>query len=162
MLVDDIDFRIIELLTKDSRTSFRKIAREIGLSTETAKRRYQKLQKEADMQPTITVDYVKLGYEAMAYFNVRVASQGRLPAIIEEVAKIPDVTTIIKAIGAFDLLLIALVRSVKHAFKIGEEIEAISDISRVTLDMFWLPRRGDPTLATFPPIGWHSLRKQTP
>jgi DNA-binding Lrp family transcriptional regulator len=158
MGMDDADLRIIEILAKNSRASFRKIAEETGLSTDTVMRRYQRLEKERQIQPTITVDSAKLGYEALAYFAVRVAAQNSLHKVIKEVSKIPDVTTIMKATGAYDLMLVACVRSIKHAFKIGEEIEATPDIRSVAIDLFLLPYQGD---ASFPPPGWHNLHTQT-
>jgi DNA-binding Lrp family transcriptional regulator len=41
--LDDIDVGILESLFKDGRASFRKISREIGVSTPTVKQRYEKL-----------------------------------------------------------------------------------------------------------------------
>ncbi len=154
--MDDTDLKIIDILFKDSRVSFRKIARETGLSTDTVMRRYQRLETEGEIQPIIKIDYAKLGYEAMVVFFVRVAALGSLSTIIETAAKIPDVISVITASGMYDLMVMALVRSVKHSFKIGEEIEKISDVSRVTIDLFQLPPDGD---ATFPPIGWNNLTK---
>jgi len=158
MGMDDADLRIIEILAKNSRASFRKIAKETGLSTDTVMRRYQRLEKERQIQPTITVDSAKLGYEALAYFAVRVAAKNSLHKVIEQVSEIPDVTTIMKATGPYDLMIVACVRSIKHAFKIGEEIEATPDIRSAAIDLFLLPYKGD---ASFPPPGWHNLHTQT-
>lgn len=154
--MDDTDLKIIDILLKDSRVSFRKIAKETGLSTDTVMRRYQRLENEDEIQPIIKIDYAKLGYEAMVVFFVRVAALGSLSTIIETAAKIPDVISVITASGMYDLMVMALVRSVKHSFKIGEEIEKIPDVSRVTIDLFQLPPDGD---ATFPPRGWNNLTK---
>jgi len=155
--MDEADLRIIETLAKNSRASFRRIAKELGVSTDTVIRRYQRLEKEGEIQPTITVDYVKLGFEALAYFAVRVFAKSDVSKIIEEIAKIPNVTTIMKATGSYDLLLVTCVRSMTHAFKIGEEIEAKSGTSKVDLDLFWPPQKGE---ASFPPTGWHNLHKE--
>lgn len=155
--MDDIDSQIIDILAKNSRVSFRRISKETGLSTDTVMRRYQRLEKEGQIQPVITVDYAKLGYESMAFFFIRVTAQSSLSTTAEEVAKIPDVIAIITATGLYDLMVIALVRGIKHSFKIGNEIEKISNIRKVTIDLFQLPPEGD---ATFPPPGWHNLQKQ--
>jgi DNA-binding Lrp family transcriptional regulator len=156
--MDDTDFRIIEVLKKNSRASFRKIAKATGLSTDTVMRRYQKLEKEGVVQPTITVDLVKLGYEAIVYFKVKVTSQNSLPAIIDGIAEIPDVTAIIRATGEYDLLLLACAKSINHMFKIGEDIERIVGIRSVSIDHFNLTKE----YTTFPPPAWHNLHLKTP
>jgi len=49
--MDDADLRIIETLVKNSRASFRRIAKQTGLSTDTVMRRYKRLEKEGKIQP---------------------------------------------------------------------------------------------------------------
>jgi Lrp/AsnC family transcriptional regulator for asnA, asnC and gidA len=137
--LDEVDLKIIDILSKNSRTSFRKIAKEMKISTDTVMRRYKKLEKEGKIQPTITVDCAKLGYEAMVGFNVRVEKQSSLPKVMTEVGKIPDIVTTIRLLGTFDdLLLIACVRSLTHVTKIGEKIEATPGIKKVIMDPFWV------------------------
>ncbi len=157
--MDDKDSKIIDILRKDSRVSFRKIAKETGLSTDTVMRRYQKLEKEGVIQPTIKVDLVKLGYEAMTNFTVKVTAQSDLSAVIKEAAKIPDVLAIIGVAGKYDLLLMTCVRSINHVFEIGDEIAKIPGIRRIAIDQFILPFKGD---ATFPPPVWHNLNTRQP
>jgi len=45
--MDQLDLAIIEKLTADARMSFRKIAKDLGVSPDTVINRYQTLQKEA-------------------------------------------------------------------------------------------------------------------
>ena len=159
--MDDVDAWIVEILAKNSRVSFRKIAKETGLSTDTVTRRYQKLEKEGVIHPTIKVDLAKLGYQADIWYVIKVVSQSSLPEIMKEVAKIPDVTAIIRATGAHDLLLIAHVRDFKHTFEIGESIKATKGVRTVAVGRF-IPRcKFDEFDATFPPPIWHNLNTQT-
>jgi len=156
--MDDADLRIIETLVKNSRASFRRIAKQTGLSTDTVMRRYKRLEKEGKIQPTITVDLTKLGYETMVWYTARVGGQSDISKVIEEVAKIPNLTTIMKATGPYDLMLVACVRNISHAYKIGEEIEAIPGIIKVGIDLYLPPFNVN---ASFPPPDWHNLHKQT-
>jgi DNA-binding Lrp family transcriptional regulator len=158
--MDDTDSKIIDVLLKNSRMSFRKIAKETGLSTDTVMRRYQKLEKEGVIQPTIKVNLEKLGYEAQVFFAVKVASQSSLKEIIEKASEIPDLTNIIKVNGEYDLWLVAVARNIKHVFKIGDEISKIPGIIKVILlyqDTFSYPDAN-----IFPPTGYHNLHLRTP
>jgi DNA-binding Lrp family transcriptional regulator len=157
--MDDLDLRIIEILAKNSRVSFRKIAKETGLSTDTVMRRYKKLEEEGEIQPTIIVDYVKLGYEGLVYFIGGFHPKGNPSKVIEEVTKIPNVIAIMKASGSYDLVIVACMRSITHAFKIGEEIAAKSgNMVNIGIDLFLLALKG---FDTIPPTDWHNLHTQT-
>ena len=155
--MDEADLRIIETLAKNSRASFRKIAKETGLSTDTVMRRYKRLEREGEIHPTIIVDFMKLGFEGFVYFAVRVSAESSLSKVTEEVARIPNVTTIMKATGPYDLMIVACVRNMTHAFKIGEEIEETSGITKAAIDLFLPPYSGE---ACFPPPDWHNLHTQ--
>ena len=150
---DEIDRKIVALLAKDSRASFREIAKTLGLSVDTVTRRYQKLEKDNVIQPTITVNLDKLGYEAFVFFGLKVASQNVLRQITEKVSKIPDVTAVMENTGDFDLMIIAAVRSIKHTFKVGEDISNIAGVRRVAISEFQLPKED----AIYPPPPWYNL-----
>lgn len=153
--LDELDHQIIEFLAKDSRASFRKIAKEIGSSADTIMRRYKKLEKDKVIQPTITINLVKLGYEALATFGLKVVSQNVLRQITEKVAEIPDVTAVMETTGEHDLMVIAAVRSIRHTFKVGEDISNINGVRKVSIDQLQLPPSEE--IGIFPPPPWHNL-----
>ncbi|MCW4018751.1 MAG: AsnC family transcriptional regulator [Candidatus Bathyarchaeota archaeon] len=158
--MDDIDVRIIEFLTHDSRASFRKIAKETGLSTDTVMRRFQKLEENEVIQPIITVDPTKLGYEAFVFYGLKVASQGGLRQVTEKVAEIPDITAVMETTGEYDLTVIGVVRNIKHIFQIGEEIAKVQGIRKIIIDRISLPPAS--VTARYPPAPWHNLHIKTP
>ena len=157
--MDDIDLKIIKILTRNSRTSFRSISKQTGISTDTIIRRYQRFEKERIIHPVITIDYEKMGYQGIVFFFVRIKGKDNSELIIEELTKIPGIIGITNATGLYDMMICALVRDVKHAFKIGREIKQIPNIVKVTIDLFWLPPQEG---AIFPPTGWHNLIRQEP
>jgi DNA-binding Lrp family transcriptional regulator len=141
-------------LTKDSRASFRKIAKQTGLSFDTIARRYQELEENHVIQPTIRVNLLKLGYEAFVFFGLKVESQNVLRLITNKVGKIPDVTAVMETIGEYDLMVIATVRNINHTFKVGEDISNVPGVRRVSVERFHLPQSND---LVFPPPVWHNL-----
>ncbi|PVX25317.1 MAG: hypothetical protein CW691_04875 [Candidatus Bathyarchaeum sp.] len=129
--MDKLDFEIMEKLLNNSRSSFRKIGKELGVSTDTIIRRYTKLKKTGIIKPTINVDINKLGYEARAWYMISLMSQIDLSSTIDEVTHIPDVRKVIKAVGDFDLLVIAPIRDLKHMFQIGEALTKIHGVIKI-------------------------------
>jgi Lrp/AsnC family transcriptional regulator for asnA, asnC and gidA len=156
-ILDDIDRQIIEFLTKDSRASFRKIAKQTDVSVDTITRRYQKLEKNNVIQPTITVNLRKLGYEAVVFFGLKVASQNVLRKITEKVGTIPDITAVMETTGEYDLTVIAAVRNITHTFKVGEDISKVPGVRRVSIDKFALPSLPPWKDSVYPPPIWHNL-----
>lgn len=153
--LDDVDKKIIDYLSEDSRASFRKIAKKLGLSVDTITRRYQKLLEENVIRPTITIDPTKLGYEAFVFFSVKIESQTIVRNITNEVAKIPDITAVMETTGEYDLTVIALTKSFPHAFKIGEKISNVCGVRRVSIGQIDLSPFENSM--AYPPPFWHNL-----
>jgi len=71
--IDKIDRKIIELLKKDGRMSYRKIAEEIGRTEVTVRRRVRKLIKEGVIRKfTVVIDPVKIGKSVQAFISIPV------------------------------------------------------------------------------------------
>ncbi|MHA1583013.1 MAG: Lrp/AsnC family transcriptional regulator [Candidatus Baldrarchaeia archaeon] len=69
--IDKIDRKIIELLKRDGRMSYRKIAEEIGRTEVTVRRRVRKLIKEGVIKRfTVVIDPVKIGKSVQAFISV--------------------------------------------------------------------------------------------
>jgi Lrp/AsnC family transcriptional regulator for asnA, asnC and gidA len=103
--LDAIDFRIIDLLSKDSSTTFVEIAKNIGVSDATIHIRVRRL-KEAGVigNFTISVDNKRLGYGHLVFMGVNVG-----PGFAEEVtnglSSIDEILEIHEMHNRFDLLL---------------------------------------------------------
>jgi len=129
--MDNLDFEIIKKILDDCRIPFSKISNELGVSTETVIRRYNKLKDDGVIKPTAYVDIFKLGYGIRVWYMISLMSQIDKEATLEKIAKIPDIVRIIKAVGDYDLLAIAAVRDFKHMFEIGGNIEKIEGVLKI-------------------------------
>jgi DNA-binding Lrp family transcriptional regulator len=111
--------------------SFRKIAEEIGISTDTVIRRYERLVKSGAMKISIQINPEKLGIQANLDFSIAFAFQKETAPIVENLAKIPGVIIIIKTSGDFDLHVTSMVRDSIQQFEIQEEIAKIPNIAKM-------------------------------
>ncbi len=64
--IDRIDTEIIEKLAVNGRTTFKEIATELKVSTDTISKRYAKLKQNGDLKVVIQIDPTKIGYSAFA------------------------------------------------------------------------------------------------
>ena len=126
--------QIVEKLAKNGRASFRKISEEIGTSTDTVIKRYQKLKENGIIKVIIQIDPIRIGYQAILDLSIA-SSQNNLSTIVKRLAKIPDVVVIIKASGDYDIYAITLVRDIKQLLTIHDEIARIPGITRVETDI---------------------------
>jgi Lrp/AsnC family transcriptional regulator for asnA, asnC and gidA len=148
--LDETDIKISTILSRQSRTPFRQIAKELDLSTKTIIQRYNKLRSNLLTRSTITVDLNKLGYQALANIYVKVANRSKMNEIYSRLLKIPNVIVIIRLIGTYDLYIALVVEDFNSLFNAKNKIEGITGLE--TLDIFMHPVPTSWPLNLFPSL----------
>jgi DNA-binding Lrp family transcriptional regulator len=137
MNIDQIDQKIADKLSENGRISMQTLGREIGISPDTAKRRYEKLKNNGVLKVTIQINPVKIGYQAMCVFFT-VTSHENSFVLIEKISKIPDVISIMKTTGDYDLQIWAMAKDLGQLLFIQGEIGKIPGISRIDMEVLGL------------------------
>ena len=138
--VDDLDRQIVEKLTLNGRCSFTKIAKEIGVSTDTIVKRYYRLRKNNAMKVSIQINPNLIGYSSILDFNIAfTTSNGLTNTVVESLTKIPDIITITKTSGDYDLQLTAMVKDISHSFAIQDQISRICGITKIEVSARKIP-----------------------
>ena len=108
--MDYLDEKIITILKGDGRASNAGIAREVGVSEGTVRRRLKRLVKEDYIQIVAIPDATKLGFESQALIGIQVQ-----PDKIEEVANrlsdLSEVNWVAMTTGTFDIFAWATLRT---------------------------------------------------
>ena len=143
----ETDLFIINKMTEDARVSFRKIAKELGVSPDTVISRYKTLQKNGVIRgSTVVLNPKKIGYKGMAAFMVEsspthlVATEATPPEtspILERVIKMPDIILATKTVGDYDLLAIGVIKDVEHLIATGGDIAKIPGVKDLRVS-FWV------------------------
>lgn len=147
--MDKIDLAIIDKLTKNARTSFRRIAEDLGVSPDTVISRYVALQKDGVIRgSTIVLNPKKIGYQAMAAFMIDISpahimATESTPAdssfILDKLIQMPNIIVATKTVGDNDLLAIGVALDFEHLDKIRNEIERIPGVKDMQIS-FWVER----------------------
>jgi Lrp/AsnC family transcriptional regulator for asnA, asnC and gidA len=104
-VLDDVNLRIIDILSKDSSTPFVEIAKQIGISDATVHLRVRRLIAAGIIiKFTISVDNNLLGYDHLAFIRINL-KPGFADQVIEELSNIEEVLEIHEMHNAFDLFL---------------------------------------------------------
>jgi DNA-binding Lrp family transcriptional regulator len=126
--IDEIDRKIAKILSKKSRTPFKKIAEQLNISTKTVIRRYKKLRENLLTLSTIALDLDKLGYKALAHLYIKVSNRSKIPEIYSQLLQIPNLIVIIRFIGSYDLYSAIALEDFEKMFEAYEKIRTINGI----------------------------------
>ncbi len=142
--IDEIDRQITEILTQNSRTSFRKIAKQLGVSTKKVIQRYKRLKNHVLALSTITVNFKKLGFNAAVMFFAK-CERNKMPEINEKILQIPNVIVFQRFIGSYDLHALAVLEDFGALIRLQKNIRSIHGIEHVEffitdISTSWPPR----------------------
>ncbi|WP_297549849.1 Lrp/AsnC family transcriptional regulator [Thermococcus sp.] len=110
-MIDDLDIKIISLLQKNARLSYREIARELNVAVGTVYNRIKKLEDGGVIKGYAPVlDYEKLGFGLTAIIGIK--AQGRKITEIErQIAKKARAMMVYDITGEFDIIVVAKFKS---------------------------------------------------
>lgn len=111
--VDKIDLQIIRFLSKDGRTPFAQIAKELGVSNGMVRQRYQRLVQDGVLQIVAITNPLLMGFATMAQIGVK-ADVSRLEEIAEEIAEFEEVVYLVLVTGSYDLHVEVVCRDKIH------------------------------------------------
>ena len=139
VILDQTDRKIADKLSEGGRVSMEIVGKEIGISYGTAKRKYEKLKKNGVLKVTIQVNPNKIGYRAICIFFAVTSNENSL-AIIEEIGKIPDVISIMKTTGDYDLEIYAMVKDLVQFLSVQEQLGKVQGVTKIDVEITSLER----------------------
>jgi Lrp/AsnC family transcriptional regulator for asnA, asnC and gidA len=111
---DEIDQRILDYLSRDARTSNRRIADELRVTEGTVRARIKRMEDEGQIRITAITNIRKLANPALAFVWIEVdrGSQGR--EVAAALARHPQIGFVGIMVGRFDILAITMVQSAEQ------------------------------------------------
>jgi len=128
--LDDIDRRLLRELLKDSKRSYRELAKSIGVSAATVINHIQRLESAGVITGyTVRLDHERIGYELTVITEITV-SKGKLLETEEEIAKIPNVCAVYDVTGLTDAMIIAKFKSRRNLSNFTKKLLAMPYVER--------------------------------
>ena len=109
-LMDELDTRIIALLQEDGRASNAGIARRVGVSEGTVRRRLKRLVQEEYIRVVAQLDPGRMGYASEALVGVQV-DPDKVDQVANDLAGLEEVSWVTVTTGAFDVFAWATLQS---------------------------------------------------
>jgi DNA-binding Lrp family transcriptional regulator len=147
--MDETDVSIINKLTQDARMSFRKIAKELGISPDTVTNRYNALRQRGVIRgSTIVINPKRIGYQAMAVFTIDtsatpISANEYTPAdsslVLQKLIRLPSIIVATKTVGDHDVLAIGVAMDFEHLMKLRDDITRIPGVKDLQIS-FWVEK----------------------
>ena len=128
--IDDVDRKILTELLRDSRRSYRSIARRAGVSVGTVLTRIRKLEKSGVIKGySAVLDHEKLGYQLTVLAEITV-SKGKLLEMEEAIGKLPNTCAVYDVTGLTDAMVLAKFKSREELSKFTKNLLSMPFIDR--------------------------------
>ena len=115
---------------RDSRQSYREVAKKVGVSSGTVASRVRELEERGIVRRyTLLLDYEKLGYELTAITEI-IVSGGKMLNIGEEIAKMGQTCGVYNIMGDSDIMVVGKFKTRKELSDFTKKILTIPNVER--------------------------------
>ncbi|WP_416832543.1 MAG: Lrp/AsnC family transcriptional regulator [Erythrobacter sp.] len=129
--IDDLDRQLIEILSKDARTSNRKIAADLGVTEGTVRGRIRRLQKEGLIAFTAITSFELADNTKMAFIGAQV-DVDRVREVASRIAELDSINAVMVTMGRFNITAICLFNELDRLHEISsEQILSIDGVHHV-------------------------------
>ena len=102
--MDNVDRAIIEILQEDGRAPHAEMARRLGVSEGTVRRRLSKLRQDGVIRVVAIAEPEQLGYHTSAFIGLQV-DPARVEAVASELTALPEAERVAITTGSFDIFV---------------------------------------------------------
>ncbi len=128
---DELDMEIIGLLREDGRMSTQDIAKRLGSTSSTIRKRIRRLEDAKAMRVVAVTDFSAAGYDLLLAIGIEV-EQYNAEAVGRQLAELPEVFSVTMTTGPHDLeILVAAQTFDQLATFLHEEVSRIPGIGRL-------------------------------
>lgn len=130
--IDDLDRKILDIITNNARIPYLEVARECGVSGAAIHQRVQRLMRIGVIKGSeFKVDPVLVGFKTCAYIGIFLEHPGHFREVVEEFKKIPEIIECHYTTGNYSLFIKVYTLDNEHLKNILiEKIQNIPGIVR--------------------------------
>lgn len=141
--IDELDEKILRLITKNARIPFLEVARECGVSGAAIHQRVQRLLNLGVVSGSeFIVNTQKLGYNTCAYMGIHLEKAKFHQQVVKALQTIPEIVECHYTTGSYAIFIKIQTKTNKHLKKIiDEQLQEIDGIARtetfISLEMMF-------------------------
>ncbi|HEY8889070.1 MAG TPA: Lrp/AsnC ligand binding domain-containing protein [Clostridium sp.] len=113
--LDEVDYQILDILIKDSRTPYLEIARHCHVSGGTIHVRMNKMQEMGIIKGTrLILDTKKLGYDVCCFIGIFLNKASSYPDVLEQLKEIKEIVELHYTTGAYSIFIKVMCKSISN------------------------------------------------
>ena len=117
--LDDLDYRILNMLSSDAGKPYLEIARECNVSGAAIHQRIQKLNSMGVISGSISlINPVMVGYETCAYVGIFLNDSSKFESVVEHLKELPEVVECYFTTGKYDMFVKLYAHNNDHLLKL--------------------------------------------
>lgn len=130
--IDDLDRKILQIISQNARTSFKDVATECGVSRAAIHQRVAKLLDSGVIIGSgYRVNPKMLGYNMCVYIGITLEKGSMYKDVTDELEKIPEVVESIFTLGSFSMIVKLYARDDKHLMELlNGKIQEIPGVAK--------------------------------
>ena len=118
--LDDLDRKLVEMLSEDARVSNRKIALDLGVTEGTVRGRIKRLQQERLIAFTAITSFDLADTPKLAFIAIQVDVMN-VREIARQIASLPSVSGVMIMMGRFNILGICLFSELDRLYEVASD-----------------------------------------
>jgi DNA-binding Lrp family transcriptional regulator len=125
-----LENEILKLLTKDSRQSYRELAKQLNTSHVSVSNKIKALEEKGVISGyTTVIDPYKMGYYPIC-LRISASQGGNLMEIGDKISDFPEINIVVRVSGECEILALAMCESRESALKLLNQINKINGITK--------------------------------
>ena len=130
--VDNVDLKILNILTEDAKKPYTEVARKVYVSGGTVHVRMNKMEDAGIvLGSTLDLDYSKLGFSLTAFLGIYLSKSSLYDQAFERLKKISEIVSIHYTTGNYSMFIKLICRDTSHLKDIlHDKIQKIDGIVR--------------------------------
>jgi len=130
--IDNVDLKILQLLSQDANMPFTEVAKQVFVSDGTVHVRMRKMREMGIVKGSqLIIDYAKLGWDITAFLGIYLDKSSLYAEVAEHLRSIPEVVDIHYTTGIYSIFVKIICRDTKHLRNIlHDKIQKVTGIQR--------------------------------
>ncbi len=128
--VDELDLRILQILSEDGRINKSSIAEKLRKSPNTIKKRIEDMETKKIIKTFgVQIDYEKIGYDIMALIELTI-SKGKMLEVEKEISNLPNIFGVYDITGTYDAVVLARFKTRSELSELVKQINSSEFVVR--------------------------------
>lgn len=130
--IDNIDLKILSLLTQDAKLPYTEVAKKVFVSGGTVHVRMRKMEEMGIVKgTTLSMDYSKLGFDVTAFMGIYLERSSLYDDVTEKLKSIPEIVKMHYTTGNYNIFIKIHCRDTKHLRDVlHDKIQRVEGIER--------------------------------